>query len=48
MKDSSHPTKSRYYDSAFRINALYLASESRLTQVAARALNIDVKLLNKE
>ena len=33
------------YDAAFRAEALRLASESRSTLVAARALNIDAKRL---
>jgi transposase len=47
MKDSAQPVKSRRYDAAFRSEALRLAGERRSTQAAARALNIDVKLLYK-
>jgi transposase len=45
MKDSLQPVKRRRYDAAFREEALHLASESRSTQAAARALNINAKLL---
>lgn len=41
------PDKRRKYDAAFKAEALRLASESRSTQAAARALNIDPKLLYK-
>ena len=47
MKDSPQPAKRRRYDAAFRAEALRLASESRSTQAAARALNISPKLLYK-
>ena len=47
MKDSSQPVKRRRYDAAFRAEALRLASESRSTQAAARALNIDPKRIYK-
>ena len=47
VKDSPQPAKSRRYDAAFRAEALRLASESRSTQAAARALNIDPKRLYK-
>jgi transposase len=47
MKDSPPPAKRRRYDAAFRAEALRLAGESRSTQAAARALNINVKLLYK-
>ena len=47
MKDSPPPTKRRRYDAAFRAEALRLAGESRSTQAAARALNIDPKRLYK-
>ena len=47
MKDSSPPGKRRRYDDAFRTEALRLAGESRSTQVAARAMNIDPKRLYK-
>jgi transposase len=40
-------TKRRTYNAAFRAEALHLASESRSTQAAARALNISPKLLYK-
>lgn len=46
-KDRPQPTKRRRYDAAFRAKALRLAGESHLTQAAARALNINVKLLYK-
>ena len=45
MKDSPQPAKRRRYDAAFRAEALRLAGESRSTQAAARALNIDPKRL---
>jgi len=47
MKDSPQLTKRRRYDAAFRAEALRLAGESRSTQAAARALNINVKLFYK-
>ncbi|MGI4736577.1 MAG: transposase [Janthinobacterium lividum] len=47
MKDSPPPAKHRRYDAALRAEALRLASESRSTQAAARALNISPKLLYK-
>ena len=47
MKDSPPPSKRRRYDDAFRTEALRLAGESRSTQAAARALNIDPKRLYK-
>ena len=47
MKDSPQPSTRRRYDAAFRAEALRLASESRSTQAAARALNIDPKRLYK-
>ena len=43
----SPPSKRRRYDDAFRTEALRLAGESRSTQAAARALNIDPKRLYK-
>ncbi len=43
MKDTSKPDKRRKYDAAFRAEALRLAEQSRSTQAAARALNIDPK-----
>ena len=42
MKDSPQPAKRRRYDAALR-----LAAESRSTQAAARALNIDPKRIYK-
>ena len=47
MKASPQPATRRRYDAAFRAEALRLASESRSTQAAARALNINPKLLYK-
>ena len=47
MKDSPKLPKRRRYDAAFRAEALRLAGESRSTQAAARALNINAKLLYK-
>jgi len=47
MQDSFQPIKRRRYDAAFRAEALRLASESRSTQAAARALHINPKLLYK-
>jgi transposase len=47
MKDSPQPAKRRRYDAAFRAEALRLAAESRSTQAAARALNIDPKRIYK-
>ena len=47
MKDNPPPSKRRRYDAAFRAEALCLAGESRSTQAAARALNIDSKRLYK-
>jgi transposase len=43
MKDPPKPDKRRKYDAAFRAEALRLAEQSRSTQAAARALNIDPK-----
>ena len=43
MKDIPKPDKRRKYDAAFRAEALRLAEQSRSTQAAARALNIDPK-----
>ena len=43
MKDTSKPDKRRKFDAAFRAEALRLAAQSRSTQAAARALNIDPK-----
>lgn len=47
MNDSPQLSKRRRYDAAFRAEALRLASESRSTQAAARALNIDPKRIYK-
>jgi len=47
MKASPPPSTRRRYDAAFQAEALRLASESRSTQAAARALNIDPKRLYK-
>jgi transposase len=47
MKDSPQPPKRRRYDAAFRAEALRLAEQSRSTQAAARALNVNAKLLYK-
>lgn len=47
MKDSLQPAKRRRYDAAFRTEALRWAEQSRSTQAAARALNINAKLLYK-
>ena len=41
--EKAPPTKRPRYDAAFRAEALRLAGESRSTQVAVRALNIDPK-----
>ena len=41
--EKAPPTKRPRYDAAFRAEALRLASESRSTLAAARALNIDTK-----
>ncbi|GAB2696112.1 hypothetical protein GCM10011495_26730 [Hymenobacter frigidus] len=43
MEDTPKPDKRRTYDAAFRAEALRLAEQSRSTQAAARALNIDPK-----
>ena len=43
MKDTPKPDKRRKYDAALRAEALRLAEQSRSTQAAARALNIDPK-----
>lgn len=43
MQDTPKPDKRRTYDVAFRAEALRLAEQSRSTQAAARALNIDPK-----
>jgi len=41
------PDKRRKYDAAFKAEALRMAHESRSTQAAARALNLNPKLLYK-
>ncbi|QKG58763.1 transposase [Hymenobacter sp. BRD128] len=41
------PDKRRKYDAAFKAEALRMANESRSTQAAARALNLNPKLLYK-
>ncbi|SET98764.1 transposase [Hymenobacter actinosclerus] len=41
------PDKRRKYDAAFRTEALRVVAESRSTPAAARALNLDPKLLYK-
>jgi transposase len=41
--EKAPPTKRPRYDAAFRAEALLLASESRSTLAATRALNIDPK-----
>ena len=43
--EKAPPIKRPRYDAAFRAEALRLASESRSTMAAARALNIDAKRL---
>jgi transposase len=43
MKDTPKPDKRRKYDAALRAEAPHLAEQSRSTQAAARALNIDPK-----
>ena len=45
MKDTPKPDNRRKYDAVFRAEALRLAEQSRSTQAAARALNIDPKRL---
>ena len=45
MKETPKPDNRRTYDAAFRAEALRLAAQSRSTQAAARALNIDPKRL---
>ena len=45
MKDTPTPDNRRTYDAAFRAEALRLDAQSRSTQAAARALNIDPKPL---
>ena len=43
MKETPKPDNRRTYDAAFRAEALRLTEQSRSTQAAARALNIDPK-----
>jgi len=43
MKETPQPYKRRKYDAAYRAEVLRLADQSRLTQAAARALNIGPK-----
>lgn len=45
MKDSPQPAKRRRYDADFRAETLRLAEQSRSTQAAAHALNINPRLL---
>ena len=45
MKETPKSDNRRTYDAAFRAEALRLAEQSRSTQAAARALNIDPKRL---
>ena len=45
MKETPKSDNRRKYDAAFRAEALRLAEQSRSTQAAARALNIDPKRL---
>ena len=45
MKDPAKPKNRHKYDAAFRAEALRLAEQSRSTQAAAWALNIDPKRL---
>ncbi|MBJ6146308.1 transposase [Hymenobacter sp. BT559] len=47
MKDILPPAQRRRYDAALWAEALRLACESRSTQAASRALNIDFKRLYK-
>ena len=47
MRDSPQPAKRHRYDVTFRAEALRLAGQSRSTQAAVRALNINPKLLYK-
>jgi len=47
MKETPKSDNRRTYDAAFRAEALRLAEQSRSTQAAARALNIDPKRLYK-
>jgi len=43
MKETPKPDNRRTYDAAFRAEAVRLAEQSRSTQAASRALNIDPK-----
>jgi transposase len=45
MKETPKSDNRRTYDAAFRAEALRLTEQSRSTQAAARALNIDPKRL---
>ena len=45
MKDTSKPDNRRKYDATFRAEALLGVAQSRSTQAATRALNIDPKRL---
>jgi len=45
MKDTSKPDNRRKYDATCRAEALRLAAQSRSTQAAARAINVDPKRL---
>ena len=47
MKYTPKPDNRRKYDAAFRAEALRLAEQSRSTQTAARALNIDPKRISQ-
>ena len=47
MKQTPKPDNRRSYDAAFRAEALRLAEQSRSTQAAARALNIEPKRLDQ-
>ena len=47
MPPTPKPTTRCKYDAAFRTEALRLAGESRSTQAAARALDVDSKCLCK-
>ena len=47
MKDSPPPIKRWRHNAALRAEALRLVDESRSTQAAARALNIEPKRLYK-
>ena len=47
MKDPAKPDNRRTYDAAFRAEVWRLAEQSRSTQAAARALNIDPKRIHQ-